>query len=323
MSEPARLPVTLVTGFLGSGKTTLINRALRLPELGDAAVIVNELGDAGIDNLLLERLDASTALLESGCVCCTVRDELALTMEDLLRRRDREEIPRFARLVIETTGLADPGPVARLLLTEPQVATRYALASVVTTVDAVNGLATLARHPEAVRQVVLADRLVITKTDLGGDAAVLEEGLALLNPAAPRAPAAEDEIDARLFDGAGWADPPEYATERHHHHALSTFTLVRDEALTFTQLSRWLVLLGELGGDDLLRVKGLVDVAGRPGPAVVHGVQRLVHVPTVLDAWPSEDRRTRIVCITHDIDRARIEGLLEVACAASAANASG
>jgi G3E family GTPase len=338
-----RVPVTLVTGFLGSGKTTLINRLLRQSDLADAAVIVNELGDIGIDNILLETVDSTTALLESGCVCCTVRDELAVTMQELLERRERGEIPRFARLVIETTGMADPGPISHLLLTDPLVATRYALASVVTTVDAVNGASTLEHHVEAASQAALADRLILTKTDLAVPAMAdaLLAALRRVNPTAPLVRAAEEEIDGSILAGAptdpaanaanvnAWLRPvgdvtPDHDPHGHHDHDghdhlgghdIRTFDLVREEPLSWTQVSRWLQSLGELPGEDLLRVKGIVNVAGLPGPAIVHGVQRVIHVPAVLPSWPDADRRTRIVCITRGIARERLEQLLDAACA--------
>jgi G3E family GTPase len=340
-----RVPVTLVTGFLGSGKTTLINRLLRQSDLADAAVIVNELGDIGIDNMLLETVDSTTALLESGCICCTVRDELAVTMQELLERRERGEIPRFARLVIETTGMADPGPISRLLLTDPLVATRYALASVVTTIDAVNGASTLERHVEAASQAALADRLILTKTDLAApaDADALLSALRRVNPTAPLVRAAEEEVDGSILAGAptdpaanaanvsAWLRPVSEAIHDHdahghhdhdHHghdhlgeHDIRTFDLIREEPLSWTQVSRWLQSLGELPGEDLLRVKGIVNVAGLPGPAIVHGVQRVIHVPAVLPSWPDGDRRTRIVCITRGIARERLEQLLDAACA--------
>jgi G3E family GTPase len=332
-----RLPTTIVTGFLGSGKTTLINRLLRQSDLADAAVIVNELGDIGIDNVLLETVEGTTALLESGCVCCTVRDELTLTMQELLARRERGEIPRFRRLVIETTGLANPGPIARVLLAEPLVATHFVLAAVVTTVDAVNGEATLVRHVEAASQAALADRLVLTKTDLADPAltATLLASLRGLNPTAPVVRAAEQEVDGGILAGAP-TDPVANAEnvkewlsigDEHHHdehdghdhadhtHEIRTFDLVRETPLTWTQLSRWLQQLGDFRGDDLLRVKGIVNVVGQPGPAIVHGVQRIIHVPAVLPAWPDADRRTRIVFITRGLDRERLESLLDIACA--------
>ena len=327
-----RLPTTIVTGFLGSGKTTLINRLLRQADLSDAAVIVNEFGEIGIDNDLIEKVDGNTTLLESGCVCCTVRDELSLTMRDLMVRREEGSIPRFRRLVIETTGLADPGPIAHHLVAEPLIATHYTLAAVVTTVDAVNGSATLWRHPEAVRQAALADRLILTKTDMpeAPQGRSLLTELRQINPSASILRAAEDALDAGILASAltdpvsdasnlqEWLGEAEHgphheAGHSHHDHGIQTFSLIDERPITWAQLARWLQQLGREDGDRLLRVKGVINVVGLDGPAVIHGVQRVIHLPIVLPAWPNADRRTRIVFITDGLDRERIGGLFESA----------
>jgi G3E family GTPase len=341
--------VTLITGFLGSGKTTLINRLLRSPSLGDAAVIVNEFGEIGIDNALIEKVDGNIALLDSGCVCCTVRNDLVDTMQDLLARVATGAVPPFARLVIETTGLADPAPIVRTLMTDPQVATQYSLGSVVTVVDVINGASTLERHPEAARQTAMADSIVLSKADLleGPVSPELERALAQLNPAATVFGSVELAADAtrmlipglyspstKSADVRKWLRLAAYADiaggehaahgqaqgDGHHHghtSGIDTFSICSEEPLSWPQLGRFLELLGGLAGDDLLRVKGLVNVEGLDGPAVVHGVQRLIHVPTLLPAWPDEDRRTRIVFVTRDIERERIPSMFRMASASN------
>lgn len=324
----------MVTGFLGSGKTTLINRLLRASEAADAAVIVNEYGDIGIDNDLIEKIDGNVTLLKSGCVCCTVQDELSLTMHDLMLRRERGEIPRFRRMVVETTGLADPGPIAHRLLAEPSVATYYSLASVVTTVDCVNGAVTLERHAESVRQVALADRLVLTKADMAEPGArdSLVERLVAMNPNASIASTSDDQLDSGILAStltgpmsdpanlSAWIGPDIHQHDDEAGHltgsSIHTFSLVRETPMSWPQVSRLLALLGREDGDSLLRVKGIINVGDQSGPAVIHGVQRIIHLPRMLSEWPTDDRRTRIVFITDGLDRQRIADLFESACAA-------
>src|SRR5215475_10325740 len=202
-----RLPVSLITGFLGSGKTTLLNRVLRHDDMKDSAVIINEYGEVGLDHLLVERIDGEVAVLASGCICCTVRSDLEETLRALLVRRDRGEVPPFRRILVETTGLADPAPIVQLLLNNPLVSHFLRLDAIVTTVDAVNAVHQLDEHFEAVKQVALADRLLITKRDLAADITALEQRLGRLNPSARIESVAHGEIDpARLF-GAALFDP--------------------------------------------------------------------------------------------------------------------
>jgi G3E family GTPase len=314
-----RLPVVLVTGFLGSGKTTLIAALLRRPELGDAAVLVNELGEAAIDHHLVRRVDERTVVMGSGCVCCTLRGDLRDELRDLLARRARGELPPFGRVVVETTGLADPAPVLSTLLTEPVLRHQFAIEAVVVTVDAVHGAAALDRHPESVKQVAVADTLVVTKGDAAapGAAAALSARLRALNPAATIRRVEFGAVDpaavlgGRDPDAPGPPAPPapDVAHGHGHAHDVGAFTLVLDEPLDWNAFAVWLTMLLHARGLDVLRVKGLLDV-GEEGPVLLDGVQHAVHPPRHLDAWPDGDRRSRIVFITRGVDRDAVEASL-------------
>jgi G3E family GTPase len=304
---PAFTPVTLLTGFLGSGKTTLLRRLLADPALGDTAVIINELGEIGIDHLLVERLDDQMVLLKSGCVCCTVRGELASAIRDLHSRRERGMIPPFRRLVIESTGLADPFPVLSTLKADPVLRHHFRSAGVVTTVDAVNWMFQLERHIESVRQVAIADVIVLTKTDLAQapDTARLMARLGAMNPTAPLLSAAE-ALDAAVLlqsgSGGGFKAIEEPAMGTAPHRGVSAFSIVVDEPLDWTAFGIWLTMLLNRHGERILRVKGILALAGEEGPIVVHGVQHLVHAPTHLGHWPSEDHRSRLVFIVEGLE---------------------
>ena len=316
----ASVPVHVLTGFLGSGKTTLLNRLLKSQALPHSAVIVNEFGEVGIDHLLVEHSEDNLVELAGGCVCCTVRGDLARTVLDLLNRRTEGRCSPFEQIIVETTGLADPTPIGNLLVTDPDLAHSVHLASVSTTVDAVNGPATLATHPNAVRQVALADQLILTKSDLAGVSAnSLPQRLSDINPRATFTTAAFGELadDVTLFH---W--PAESATEQgidwragsHHHHAegIDSFVLRRKQPIPGAALALFIEVLTEHAGSSLLRVKGLVEIDESPdGPALLQGAQHVFQELDFLDHWPDGERGTRLVFITQGINAQWIEALLD------------
>jgi G3E family GTPase len=304
-----KLPVVVVTGFLGSGKTTLLSRLLARPELGEAAVIVNELGEVAIDHHLLRRVDERTVLLGNGCLCCTLRGDLADELRDLLSRRTRGEIPPFRRVLVETTGLADPAPVLNTVLTEPVVQHHYEPGAVITTVDALNATAQLDREEETLKQILVADRLVVTKADVAERGAVdeLEERLRSLNPSAELLEASFGEADPARLLAPSNVDPRRLRVPSKPGHAeVHPFVLFLDRPVDWTAFGIWLTMLLASRGADVLRVKGLLNV-GAPGPVVLNGVQHAVHPPEHLDAWPDDDRRSRIVFIARGIGKCEVE----------------
>ncbi len=297
-----KTPVTLVTGFLGSGKTTLISRLLAHPDLAETAVIVNELGEVGIDHHLLRRVDERTVLLDSGCVCCTLRGDLADELRDLDSRRARGEIPDFRRVVVETTGLADPAPIVYTLAAEPVVKHHFELDGIVATVDAVNGLV----EEESVKQAAVADVLVLTKTDVAHPDG-LRDRLRSLNPGAQVVEASFGAVEPSVLFDRPPHDPRDLSAGGPAHAGdIGSFCLVFDEQLDWTAFGIWLTMLLQARGSDLLRVKGLLNVGG-DGALLLNGVQHVVHPPEHLDAWPDDDRRSRIVFIGRNLDPGTVE----------------
>jgi G3E family GTPase len=327
-------PVNVLTGFLGSGKTTLLQRLLRSPRMARTAVLINEFGDIGLDHLLVQQVDESVVLLQSGCVCCSIRDDLKSALRGLLSRRERSEIPWFDRVVIETTGLADPGPILYTLLSEPVIRHHFQLGNVITTVDVVNAGLHLSRNPEGIKQVATADRLVLTKSDLAapGQVQSVRDELARLNPSA-RLWDAQEPVDVDfLLDATPSAQTPpparyrpeqdrseERSALRYHTDSVSSFSLILDRPADWTAFGIWLSLLLNRHGDDVLRVKGILCVEGSDTPVFINGVQHIVHPPRHLERWPTEDHRSRIVFITRGIDQNRLRRSLEAFCMVRAA----
>jgi G3E family GTPase len=331
------IPINVITGFLGSGKTTLLRQLLASPELGDTAVLINEFGEVGLDHYLLEKVDERTVMLQSGCICCTIREDLGTSTPELYTRRERGEIPPFERLVIETSGLADPVPILYTLMTEPVVSSHFQVGNVVTTVDAVNGALHLARQPESAKQAAVADRIVLTKTDIAEPDAVreLDERLKRLNPTARRLHGPSGNLNpnnllaGRTYDPRSkpsevrdWLDEEAYRADADHHHdanrhdvnrhdaRIQAFCLTFDAPIDWGAFAIWLTMLLHSRGEDVLRVKGLLRIEGSEGPVVIHGVQHIIHPPIHLDAWPDDDRRSKIVFILRDIERDEIEASL-------------
>jgi G3E family GTPase len=307
-----RITVDVVTGFLGAGKTSLLRRLLRQPQLAGAAVLVNEFGEVGLDHLLLERVDGDVVLLKSGCVCCTVRGDLKDAIIRLLGRRASGEIPAFDRIAIETTGLADPTPVVATIVSDPALRSRLAMGATLAVVDGLNGFATLDAHDVSLRQAAAADRIAITKVDLAEPAeiAALEARLRALNPAAALLRLDEQADPPPLWlDRTADAPPARWLADSpmgEAGHGAGAFLLEADRPLDWARFGLWLSMLLNRHGDDILRLKGLVEIEGVAAPVAVQGVQRVVHAPEHLDRWPDGRRGTRLVVIARRIDRDRV-----------------
>ena len=333
-----RIPITLITGFLGSGKTTLLSQLVKHADMAGAVVVINEIGEIGIDHDLVAMATEKIALLANGCICCSVRSDLQETLRDLFARRQVGEIPDFDRVIVETTGLADPAPVVQTLVSDTLLAARYRLDGLVTLVDAVNGLEQLTLHEEPAKQIALADRLILTKTDLTTESQIepLLVAIKAINPSAALSRVVQGHIEPSQLTGLGLASAkagpktlsflgqvmggdetvPERTLSRRnrpHYADIQTQSLRFEQPFTWPALSAALELLTSLRGPDLLRVKAIVNVEGEP--VVVQGVQHIFHPPVTLDRWPSEDRSSRFVFITKSMNGEVIGNLLRAVAA--------
>jgi len=342
----AQIPVFIITGFLGSGKTTLLNHLVNHDDMGETAVIINEFGEVGLDHLLVDSAFEDTVLMQSGCICCSIRGDLVDTLNDLLHRVEIGELPRFNRVVIETTGLADPAPVMQSVMSDPACIEKFRLGGVVSTVDAVNGINQLEEYYEPVKQAAVAERIVMTKTDIASanETGSLTGRLREINPASPIFKVVMGEIhpdqlfDTEVYDPTtkigdvqkwlqeGAYDPdhgPEHGHDHDHDHGhnhtdvnrhnseIRAFCLVYDKPIHWRAFKKWLESIISLRGNDLLRIKGIVNVEGSGGPIVVHGVQHVFHPPAKLNTWPDDDHTTRVVFITRNLELNDLEAALD------------
>ena len=343
------LAISVLTGFLGSGKTTLLKQLLHHPDMDETAVIVNEFGEIGLDHLLVESSKEDIVLMNSGCLCCTVRGDLVETIRKLYKLRVMKEVPAFKRIVIETTGLADPAPILQTLMSDPFLSDRFRLDGVITTVDAINGNDTLDNHQESVKQAAVADRLLLTKTDLSETKSFTDLKLRLkdLNPAATIEEIEQGIIDPASLFNAGLYNPEtktldvqnwlkaeafeantvhsqghdhghdhQHAPGHNHGHShdvnrhddkVHAFCLTHDHPLDWDQLNSWVEMLISLYGNNILRIKGILNIEGDKNPIVIHGVQHIFHPPVMLDGWPDDDRRSKIVFIVKDLKQEMFE----------------
>jgi G3E family GTPase len=312
--DDRRIPVNILTGFLGSGKTTVLRHVLRHPGFADTAVLINEFGEIGLDHMLVGRLEREPVLLQSGCICCSIRGDLSRAIRDLQASRQAGSVPPFRRLIVETTGLADPTPILATITADRVIRHHFRAGTMVATIDALHAGAGLDTHPELARQAAIADRLIVTKTDMAEPAQVTQlcARLKRLNPSATIASAVHGVIDPdRLVgpDAGRWAAEamPADLGPVSRHDSIHSFCLTRETPLPWNAFGLWFSLLVHRHGAKLLRVKGLLNVAGSDTPVAIHAVQHVIHEPEHLPSWPAEDRRSRLVFIVSGLEGWQVE----------------
>jgi G3E family GTPase len=341
MSEDrdARLPISILTGFLGSGKTTLLSRLLSSPSMNATAVLINEFGEIGLDHLLVRAVHGNTVVLQNGCICCSIHEDLQRALRDLIDGKLAGPVSALDRAIIETTGVADPVPIVRTLIGDPMLCNQIRLANIITTVDSVFGTGQVDRHGPALRQAAIADRIVLTKTDIADAAGVakLRSRLHAVNPTARLFDSQSSTLAPHTLLEQGVFDPHSRSREVSHWLAsatphgeheqanahsnavdannsdgpkLQTFSLRIEQAVDWSAFGIWLTCLLHRHGAQVLRVKGLLNIAGARGPLVLHGVQQMIHPPIHLDSWPDEDRASRLVFVVEDLDASAVQGSL-------------
>ena len=337
---PTNIPITIITGFLGSGKTTLLSAFLKQKNMTNTAVIINEFGEVGLDHNLIETTDENIVELQNGCICCTIQQDLKSTLLDLIKKMERNTIPIFNRVVIETTGLADPVPIIHTLMTSLDLHRAYSIDGVITLVDAVNGNSTFDKHEEAIKQTALADKIILSKTDLSKKTTIklLKNRIKKINPKTVIIESTKDKIPLTnllglndydplniSWDAREWLAIEKYKDNGHndddnnHHHninrhgdSIESFSLVTNQQISMATFNFFIELLSSQMGSKLLRIKGMLNIKGKNGPAIIHGVQHIFHPIEWLPEWPDEDHSNRLVFITRDIKKSYIEEFFKI-----------
>ena len=339
---PANIPITIITGFLGSGKTTLLSAFLKQKNMTNTAVIINEFGEVGLDHNLIETTDENIVELQNGCICCTIQQDLKTTLLDLIKKMERNTIPIFNRVVIETTGLADPVPIIHTLMTSLDLHRAYSIDGVITLVDAINGNSTYDKHEEAIKQTALADKIILSKTDLSKKTTIksLKNRIKKINPKTVIIESTKDNIPLTnllglndydplniSWDAREWLAIEKYKDNEHNDHDhdhnhnhninrhgdnIESFSLVTNQQVSMTTFNFFIELLSSQMGSKLLRIKGMLNIKGKNGPAIIHGVQHIFHPVEWLEEWPDEDHSNRLVFITRDIKKSYIEEFFKI-----------